>query len=128
MTDKHSVACTVIAKDGEGDYVFLLENQSKGYGFLNTEVSKNKTGLASIIEKVKAELKVSVAELELFELTNAVVEKNRIPLFVFSCRNEELDFNDLLVEGSTLSWQHTENLSRTFKKWQISGVPQFQQE
>ena len=128
MTEKHSVACTVMAKDADGDYVFLVENQLKGFGFLRAAVSKNKTGLASVIEKVKQELKVKAADLELFELTNAVVEESRIPLFVFSYRNEEVDFKTLLIEGSNLSFQYSENLSSTFKEWQISGVPQFQKD
>lgn len=128
MMEKHCVACTVMAKDEEGDFVFLVENHSKGFGFLRTAIGENKTGLASIIEKVKEELTIDVSELELYELTNAVVEKSRIPLFVFSCRNEGINFNDVLIEGSNLSWQYSESLSPTFEKWQISGVPQFQKE
>lgn len=115
-------------KDADGDYVFLVENQSKDFGFLRASVAENKTGLASIIEKVKEKLAIDASDLELFELTNAVVEKSRIPLFVFSCRNEEIDFNDLVMDDENLSWQYSEDLTHTFKKWQISGVPQFQKE
>src|SRR5699024_7290973 len=110
MTEEHCVACTVMAKDADGDYVFLVENHSRGFSFLRTAISHNKTGLASIIEKVKNELAINVSDLELYELTNAVVEKSRIPLFVFSCRNEELHYKDILSNSSSLSWEHSENL------------------
>src|SRR5699024_4602939 len=128
MLENHSVACTVMAKDTDGDYVFLVEDQPKGFSFLKTVISRDKTGLASIIEKIKNELAIDVAELELFELTNAVVEKARITLFVFSCRDEGLHYKEVLSSDSNLTWQHSESLTNTLKQWEISGVPQFQKE
>lgn len=128
MAEKQSVACTVMARDTDGDYVFLVEDHPKGFSFLNTVIRHDQTGLASIIEKIKKELAINVADLELFDLTNAVVEQIRIPLFVFSCRDESLHYSQVLADDSPLTWQHSRSLTDTLKKWEISGVPQFQKE
>lgn len=128
MTEKCHVACTVMAKDSDGDYVFLVENQQKKFKFFHTGISQGKTGLASIIDKIKNELAIDVSELELYELTNAVVESRRIPLFVFSCRDEAMHFEEILASDSDLTWRYSKELLHTFKEWQIAGVPQFQKE
>ena len=126
MTEQCSVACTIMAKDTDGDYVFLVEDEPEGFSFIKTVQGQDKTGLASIIGKVKTELAIDFSELELYELTNAVVANQRIPLFVFSCRDEEMHFEEVLNGRSNLKWRRSRELAETFESWKIAGVPQFQ--
>lgn len=69
---------------------------------------------------------LDIEKLELNELTNAIVDDNRIPLFVFIYEDINLvDPDQLLAESYDLSWEHSDNVIATLEQWKISGVPQF---
>lgn len=126
IIEDHHVACTVLVKDEEGRYVFLVKRKEEGFSFLATEVEHRKTGLACVLNRLKEMIKMDIEKLELNELTNAVVDNKSIPLFVFIYENNALDTpNDLLPKDSELSWVHSENIINTLEQWKISGVPQF---
>lgn len=126
MTEKRWVAGTIMAKGPEGKYVFLVKEEAELHTFPTTEISDAKTGLACIIDNLKTILPIEASDLNLYELTNAVVNDKRIPLFVFGFHNEEID-HSLLTENNdhNLSWLHSDDLTKTLEKWEISGVPQF---
>ncbi|MGB7365377.1 hypothetical protein [Carnobacterium jeotgali] len=126
MTEKRLVAGTIMAKGPEGKYVFLVKKETEMDFFTTTEINDSKTGLASIIDKLKTILPIEASDLKLYELTNAVVSDNRIPLFVFEFLDVEVDHR-LLTENNdnSLSWLHSDELTKTLEKWEISGVPQF---
>lgn len=126
IAENHYVACTVMVNDENGRPVFLVRKETEGYSFPATTVEPKKTGLACVIERIKETLDIDVTHLELNELTNAVVEEHRVPLFVFSYLDEKVQNPmQLLPADSSLSWLHSENLTQTLEEWQISGVPQF---
>ena len=126
IKDNNYVASTILVKDPKGRYVFLVRKEEDGYSFPASQVEPNKTGLACVINRLKELVDIEIEKLELNELTNAVVDDNRIPLFVFVYEDEELSSpEELLIEGSGLSWVHSENIVSTLEQWKISGVPQF---
>lgn len=115
-----------MVKDENGRYVFLVKQIEDGYSFPVTSVESKKTGLACIIESMKSMLHIEVENLELNELTNAVVNDHRVPLFVFTYEDDTIkNPNQLLPQNSGLSWLHSENLTHTLEEWELSGVPQF---
>ncbi|MER2173861.1 MAG: hypothetical protein ABS911_04205 [Carnobacterium sp.] len=126
MTEKRWVAGTIMAKGPEGKYVFLVKVEAEVHSFPTTEISDVKTGLATILEALKTILPIKATDLNLYELTNAVVNDNRIPLFVFELYDEEADYRLLTEHGNnSLTWLHSDDLTKTLEKWEISGVPQF---
>ncbi|WP_225743523.1 NUDIX domain-containing protein [Marinilactibacillus sp. Marseille-P9653] len=126
IAKNHYVACTVLVKDENDRYVFLVKKESKGFSFPATEVKPKKTALACIIERMKEVLSIDVEKLELNELTNAVVQDNRVPLFVFTYEDESVKNPlELLTDDNELTWEHSEKITKTLEDWEISGVPQF---
>lgn len=126
MTEKRWVAGTIMAKGPGGKYVFLVEIEAEMHSFPTTEISDVKTGLATILETLKTILPIKATDLNLYELTNAVVNDNRIPLFVFELYDEEADYRLLTESGdNSLTWLNSDELTKTLEKWEISGVPQF---
>ncbi|MER2226841.1 MAG: hypothetical protein ABS916_07295 [Carnobacterium sp.] len=126
MTEKRWVAGTIMAKGPEGKYVFLVKAEAEVHSFPTTEISDVKTGLATILEALKIILPIKATDLNLYELTNAVVNDNRIPLFVFELYDEEADYRLLTESGdNSLTWLHSDELTKTLENWEISGVPQF---
>lgn len=126
MTEKRWVAGTIMAKGPEGKYVFLVKAEAEVHSFPTTEISDVKTGLATILEALKTILPIKATDLNLYELTNAVVNDNRIPLFVFELYDEEADYRLLTESGdNSLTWLHSDELTKTLENWEISGVPQF---
>ncbi|GEQ33188.1 hypothetical protein ACEN4P_09290 [Marinilactibacillus psychrotolerans] len=126
IAKNHYVACTVLVKDENDRFVFLVKKEAEGFSFPATEVLPRKTGLACIIDRMKEVLLLDAEKLELNELTNAVVANHRVPLFVFNYEDEKIKSPmELLPEDSELSWEHSEKITKTLKDWEISGVPQF---
>ncbi|API90287.1 hypothetical protein BKP56_06675 [Marinilactibacillus sp. 15R] len=126
MAKNRYVACTVLVKDEDDRFVFLVKKEAEGFSFPATEVLPRKTGLACIIDRMKEVLLLDVEKLELNELTNAVVANHRVPLFVFNYEDEQIKSPmELLPEDSELTWEHSEKITKTLKDWEISGVPQF---
>lgn len=126
MTEKSWVAGTIMAKKPDGKYVFLVKKEIEMNFFTATEINSTKTGLACIIDKLKTILPIEASDLKLYELTNAIVNDNRIPLFVFEFLNEEANHRMLNeTNDSSLFWLDSDELTKTLERWEISGVPQF---
>lgn len=126
IKENHYVASTILVKDTDGRYVFLVKKEEDGFSFPATLVEPRKTGLACVISRLKEIADIEIEKLELTELTNAIVNDDRIPLFVFIYEDDNLSSPyDLLIEDSELSWVHSDNIVSTLEQWKISGVPQF---
>lgn len=126
IKENHYIACTILVKDENGRYAFLVKKEEDGFSFPATNAEPKKTGLACVIKRLKEIVYIDIENLELNELTNAIVDSDRIPLFVFSYKDATLvSPQDLLPEDSDLSWVHSENIVKTLEQWKISGVPQF---
>ena len=126
IKENHYVASTILVKDTDGRYVFLVKKEEDGFSFPATLVEPRKTGLACVISRLKEIVDIEIEKLELTELTNAIVNDDRIPLFVFIYEDDTLSSPyDLLIEDSELSWVHSDNIVSTLEQWKISGVPQF---
>lgn len=126
IKENHYVASTILVKDSDGRYVFLVKKEEDGFSFPATLVEPRKTGLACVINRLKEIVDIEIEKLELTELTNAIVNDDRIPLFVFIYEDDNLSSPyDLLIEDSELSWVHSDNIVSTLEQWKISGVPQF---
>ncbi|GEK92129.1 hypothetical protein [Alkalibacterium kapii] len=126
IKENHYVASTILVKDKDGRYVFLVKEEEDGYSFPASVVEPEKTGLACVINRVKEIVDIDIEKLELNELTNAIVDDDRIPLFVFIYEDDYLEAPEhLLIDDNDLSWVHSENIVSTLEDWKISGVPQF---
>lgn len=126
IKENHFVASTIIVKDSDGRYVFLVRKEENGFSFPATSVEPKKTGLACVINRLKELVNIEIEKLELNELTNAIVDDNRIPLFVFIYEDDTISSpEELLRDNSGLSWVHSDNVMTTLEQWKISGVPQF---
>jgi len=119
------VAYTVITRREDGKMMFLVEESKAEFAFPLTSYEKSGTGLASVIEEIKSALRLDIDQLELTELINTVIENQRIPLFVFSYQDEELQLNELVGPTSGLHWQVSDHFTDTLQKYDISGVPNF---
>lgn len=128
MTEVQLVAGTVMAQAFNGKYVFLVKNQEESYKLPMTSISDNKTGLACMIEELKTILDIEGSSLDLYELTNSVVNDTRVPLFVFALNKKFTELNELLKENSThYAWMPSDTLIETLGNMDISGVPIFNQ-
>lgn len=127
MKKKQSfVAYTIIVERDDGKPMFLVEKEEKTFSFPSIEANRNKSGLSQIIDEIKHTLKnLNFDELELSELTNAVIDGYRIPIFVLKYRCEECVPEDLLLRNTKLEWQISDNFKETLQKYEISGVPLF---
>jgi hypothetical protein len=127
MTEKQWVAGTIMTHDPKGKYVFLVKEENKENSFPVTQILGKQTGLACILAEFKKLLAIDIQHLNLFELTNAVVEGKNIPLFVFEVSNKEIQVSKILKEDlAHLSFVHSDALTEALAEWEITGVPQFQ--
>lgn len=127
MTEKQWVAGTIMTHGPEDKYVFLVNKENKKNSFPVTQILEKKTGLACILAEFKKLLAIDIQQLNLFELTNALVEGENIPLFVFEVANKETEINKILKKDSDyLSFVQSDALTETLTEWKITGVPQFQ--
>lgn len=126
MTEKQRVAGTIMTHNPEGKYVFLVKEENEKVSFPVTQILDTQTGLASILEELKKQLAIDIQHLNLFELTNAVVNGINIPLFVFEVANKEIQVSTILKENLThLSFVQSATLTEALEEWEITGVPQF---
>lgn len=125
MANTQYVACTIMAKDKEGRYAFLVKKEGSDHSMPVVSFDHNKTGLACITNRLKYVLTFDVSKLELTELTNAVVNEERIPLFLFAHHNEEGDELEHLIKNDKFTWKYADSLPQILKGWNFTGVPQF---
>ena len=121
------IAFTVMVQRTDGKWMFLVQHEKVNFVFPGIKILKEtqQTGLASVIDEMKARLALDFDKIELVELTNAITPEHRVPLFVFKyhCGAEQMD--DLLLPGSNLEWQVSDSFKDTIQKYEISGVPLF---
>jgi len=120
-TAEHYIAYTVIIKDSDGQINFLVQQEGNTYSFPAALATIKRTALACVINKVKDLLSLNVDNLELTELTNAVVHENRIPLYVFYY--EEPKDLEIIKDSDKYTWVHYNELKSTFNEWHIGGAP-----
>lgn len=121
------VAYTVITKREDGKLMFLVKKDKTDFVFPLTTYEKFGTGLASVIEEIKAALNLNIEQLELAELINTIIAEEKIPLFVFNYIDETMQLEELVKPSPELQWQVSDNFTETLKKYEISGVPNFDQ-
>lgn len=120
------IAYTIIVERDDGKPMFLIDNDETHFGFPAVKSIKNQSGLSIIIDELKRTLKnIDFGRIELSELTNLVIEDNRIPFFVLKYQCGNVSPKDLLLESSTLEWQLSDNIYETLQQYDISGVPLF---
>ena len=120
------IAYTIIVERDDGKPMFLIDNDETYFGFPAVESIKKQSGLSIIIDELKRTLKnIDFGRIELSELTNLVIEDNRIPFFVLKYQCGNVSPKDLLLESSTLEWQLSDNIYETLQQYDISGVPLF---
>lgn len=127
MNKKHLVAGTVMAQAYNGKYVFLVKSEEGSYELPMTTIANDKTGMACIIDELKTILNVDGSSIDLYELTNSVVNDSRVPLFVFSLNKQFIELNELFKENQTTTyhWMPSEALTKALSNMDISGVPIF---
>src|SRR5699024_4382624 len=121
------VAYTVITKRDDGKLMFLVKKDKTEFAFPLTTYEKHSTGLASVIEEIKVALDLDIEQLELAELINTVMAGEKIPLFVFSYQQDGANLDKLVKPALALQWQVSDNFTETLNKYEISGVPNFDQ-
>lgn len=126
MVGKQSlIAYTIMVQRTDGKWLFLVQHEESDFIFPGTMAKNQQTGLATAIEAMKEKLNLNFDKVDLAELTNAVTENQRIPLFVFKYHCGAEDPTDLLLPGSKLEWQVSDNFKEAIQKYDISGVPLF---
>ena len=128
MVEKQSlIAYTVMVQRTDGKWMFLVQQDLSDFVFpaIQTVNNMNNTGLSSVIEVLKQELNLNFNKLELIELTNAIYEEERLPLFVFKYHCGTECPSKLLSSDSNLEWQVSDRFKETIQRYEISGVPLF---
>jgi len=108
MIKKKWIAGIVMLTQLDGTKLFLIKLE--------------KTGLASILEVLKAEANIEISRLKLLELTNGVIAGTNVPLFVFEL-DEQVDVPNQLPEGYL--WQSFGQMQKVIQKFEIEGMPYF---
>ena len=116
------VAGTVMLNSVSGDKKFLVKKSEKEFVFVTTPRNEEQTSLACILQELKSEVMMDVSTIDLVELTNVSIEKEKMPLFVFEM-DEKIDVKRL---GEDYAWETPNTLRNVLNKFQISGVPIFE--
>lgn len=116
---------TIISKRTDGKLMFLVNQEQEDFIFPTTCHEETYTGLAAIIDVIKETLNLKMNQLELIELTNAVVKERHLPLFVFDYDNHATEVSELLLPDSKLEWRPSDDLTDTLKEFEIAGAPYF---
>lgn len=123
--DKSYIAYTIIVERFDGKPMFLVEHEKSDFLFPTTETVHERSGLSTITEEIKRTLSIDFDKLELSELTNVVINNNRLPLFVFNYDCSTCEPEDVLVKDTNYEWQISDNFKDTLQQYEIKGVPLF---
>jgi len=122
------IACTIMMRSLEDRAKFLVYQEEESCSFPTTTVKTDKTALASAITRLKELVSLDVEDLDLVELTNAVVHENHVPLYVFTCEESDIENKDIMVKNEenhdNFRWVYYNELVTAFDEWKIEGVPQ----
>lgn len=116
---------TVITENRDDQLMFLVHNKQEEFVFPITCYEESYTGLGAVIELMKQTLDLNFDHIELVELSNAVVDDENIPIFVFRYNKELVDVDKLCLPDTDLKWQVFKDLKDVLKGYDISGAPSF---
>ena len=100
---------------------FLMHPIGEAIEFAMAKVSDEMTGLASMLQWFKEEVQLDVTSISLVELTNAHINKENVPLFVFEMDEQALKMKWI----KTYTWVAPAELKTIWSKYHIEGVPMF---
>ncbi|WP_083378593.1 hypothetical protein [Enterococcus timonensis] len=112
------IAATIILNQNGGAKKFLMRLTEEPLHFVVSDVKDGLTGLASILETLKA-LAIPVDQLNLVELTNVQMEQQQLPFFVFSLENE------IPLADTDFAWRPAEEFRRALIGLTLEGAPLF---
>ncbi|WP_207696261.1 hypothetical protein [Enterococcus sp. DIV0212c] len=115
------VAGTIMLNLNDGSKKFLVHPVGDSMEFVKTKVSKDMTGLASMLQVFKEEIQLDVTSISLVELTNAHTDAENMPLFVFEMSEDHMvpAIDDKYV------WEKPSELKNLLASYEIEGVPMF---
>ena len=126
MTEEQWVAGTILAKGKDDKYLFLVEDKEGKFLLPWTEICDGKTSLACIIKELKDILNVEASQLSLYDLSNAIIQGHRVPLFVFMLEDKKISAQQIVRrKEKQYSWEPSSSLIETLGEVEISGVPNF---
>ena len=120
MSNK-KVAGTIKLNLNDGSKKFLMHPIGEAIEFAMAKVSDEMTGLASMLQWFKEEVQLDVTSISLVELTNAHINKENVPLFVFEMDEQALK-NEM---DKDYTWVAPAELKTIWSKYHIEGVPMF---
>jgi len=121
MMVEKKVAGTVILHLKDGSKKFLTQIIVDHDTLTHTELSDQKTGLATILQVLKEEVQLDINNIHLLELTNGQLEDQNVPLFVF----ETLEDQQSLELPNRYHWVSAQDFRQILEKMNIEGVPFF---
>jgi hypothetical protein len=115
------VAGTVMLHLDDGTKKFLMCEKESRLELAYTAISHEKTGLANILQLLKEEVFLDIANINLLELTNGQAENRNVPLFVFEAKEAEQP-TDLPKD---YEWMAAKYFRQVIKDFEIEGMPFF---
>ncbi|MGX7329755.1 hypothetical protein [Enterococcus bulliens] len=115
------IAGTIMLTMSDGTKKFLVNKCQNEQHLVSAIAQPEKTGLASILERLKQEVQLDVTHLALLELTNGVIKGQSVPLFVFEATQEHVDMQLPL----DYVWEDFKHFQRIVQKFNIEGMPSF---
>ena len=115
------IAATVILHRADGSKRFLTEKKHQGQSLLMVENNTMHTGLANVLQNIKENVCLDVFQLRLVELTNAKIHDERMPVFVFEVKEEDIDIQLPI----SYSWEEPKNFMQMISEFKLQGMPSF---
>lgn len=122
MLENKKVAGTVILQLGNGAQKFLVQKTEIESEFkLVTFIGREHTGLANMLLFLKETVKLNVACMDLVDLTNGTMDKERVPFFVF----ETKEIDQMLDLPNGYSWEEPKAFRQVIENFHLEGMPMF---
>lgn len=118
--EQSRVAGTVILNQQDGHKKFLVQKDQETVNFIQTTIDTNYTSLACILDKLTQSVGLDSDAMDLVELTNINIEDEKLPLFVFSLDEENIETSAL---NSEFLWEEPSTLRMVLQHFNVSGVP-----
>lgn len=115
------IAATVILHRADGSKRFLTEKKNQGQSLLMVENNTMHTGLANVLQNIKENVCLDVFQLRLVELTNAKIHDERMPIFIFEVKEEDIDIQLPI----SYSWEEPKNFMQMISEFKLQGMPSF---
>lgn len=120
MVSNKKVAGVIIMHLENGTKKFLVSAVESTIDFIATNITDNRTGLASILEYFKNEVHIELTSIRLVELTNMHTAQENIPLFVF-----EMEEHPKPTINAGYKWEQPFQIKELLHTYEIEGVPMF---